>query len=915
MSRKISNINRLISKCTASILVVSCIILSSPGVLLANTTTSPDVPTTDTSAQAQINSPSLDVQAVQANNSSVDSTTLTPSQSVNVATDPNTDNSQAVANANIVSMPDLNTGNVSPSDASITPNTDSAQPPVSDNNLATQQNSGIQNATTADPAASNDATGNNSQNSSSTDINNNTDVTNQNYAQVFNDSFLQANTGANNANYNTGSGIVTTQKAEGNGQLVNVINKNAVQTGGSAGQSSSATNQNTGSGSDNSSQTNINNELTVKNVNEANVINRVTADISSGKNNSNFNTGHGMITTGAANLGLNFFSLANANLFGSQKFYANLQNIYNDYTGNVDLSAELNSSSSPLSNLLINASNNSTGANSSNQSIANVNDQTSITNQNTGHLNNEIDATVVSGQNKANYNTGTGSIVSGQVNSSVNVLNFLNSNITSGNWMVKTLNVFGDWKGDLKLPSMPAPDLSTVVSPSNSNVFNSNTGSGSNNSVNANTSDSTTLTNNNSAGIENNVTMRTDSGTNDASYNGGSGIVKIGVANAETNEMNVANLNVTGNSWWLIVVNRFGNWNGTAVGSPEAVAIKTTGISTVLTPQQSGVNVTNNPTGADSNNSAGVNINHTTDITNTNQADIVNNLNIQAISGGNEAQRNSGHGYIETGDIRGVNNIMNFANANITVGNWVVVVVNVFGNWDGNLIFSPNGGTDLPIGGSLQCPVFNPTSSSITNTSNNTTGSNSQNNSSSATDTNNSATNNNNANLNNTTSASSTTGQNNSNYNTGNGNVSTGQAQAGSSVNNQANSNSTNTGQSSSGGTSSSQGNNGSTGSGSTNDSSATNNNNSTQTNENNITVNNNVSGSNNTGQNSSNYNTGNGSVDTSWANTFLDLRNQVNDNKISIGDLNADFNQEPIAPEVRLNSQMTILLRRLVPG
>jgi len=387
--------------------------------------------------------------------------------------------------------------------------------------------------------------------------------------------------------------------------------------------------------------------------------------------------------------------------------------------------------------------------------------------------------------------------------------------------------------------------------------------------------------------------MKTESGNNDASYNGGSGIVKIGTANAETNEMNVANVNVTGNSWYLIVVNRFGNWNGTAVGSPEAVAIKSTGISTVLTPMQSGVNVINNPTGAASSNSAGANIDHKTDITNTNQADITNTLNVSAISGENQTKYNSGHGYVETGNINGVNNIINFANSNITVGNWVVVVVNVFGDWTGNLVFSANGTGTLPVGGSLSCPVFN-TNSSI-GSSNGSTGSGSQNDSSSTTNSNSSSTNNNNANINNTTGASSTTGQNNANYNTGTGSVSTGQANTGSSVSNQANTNTTNTGQSS--GTGSPSSGAGTTGSGSTNNSDTTNTIGTNSTNNNNNSTNNNISGSTNTGQNSSNYNTGNGSVDTSWASAFLNLRNAVNDNKVTLGDLTSEFNQTPVPP------------------
>ena len=875
MSKTIYDVTRTISKCTASVLVMSCVLLSSPGILLADDATA-SASSSDVSSQSQTSSTdssTLDVQPVQPAGSAVDATTVAPDTTAVTTSSPDT---SAPATA---------------SDSSLT---DTTSPTTSD---PSQTSSPADSATTTssnDPSSSNTDTGSNSQNASTTNTTNSTDVTNQNYAQVFNDSFLQADTGLNTADYNTGSGIITTNTAEGDGQLLNVINENITQTGDGGTQSPDSSNNSvTGSGSSDTSQTNINNDLTVKNVNDANVINRVTANVNSGNNDASFNTGHGIITSGNANLGLNFFSLENANLFGSNKFYANLQNIYNDYTGNVDLSQDLSSNSSPLSSLLLNASNSSVGASSSAQSITNVNNQTTVTNQNTGKLNNEIDASVTSGENKANYNTGTGSVVSGDANSSVNVINFLNSNITSSNWMLKTLNVFGNWKGDLTLPAMPTSDLVATTSPSDSGATNSGTGSASGNSANSSTNNSTTLTNNNKAMIENNVTIKTDSGNNDASYNGGSGIVKIGTANAETNQMNVANTNVTGSSWWLVVVNRFGTWNGTAVGSQEAVAIKSTGISTVLTPLQSGVNVTNSPTGAESNSSAGANIDDKTDISNTNQADITNTLNVSAISGENQAKYNSGHGYVETGNINGVNNIINFANTNITVGNWVVVVVNVFGDWNGNLIFAPTGGSNLPVGGSLSCPVFN--SNTTIGSSNNATGSGSQNGSSSTTSNDLSSTNNNNANLNNTTSASSSTGQNSANYNTGTGSVSTGGATTGSSVSNTANTNTTDTGQSS--GSGSQSGGTDTTGSDSTNNSGTANSTGTSSTNNNNNTTNNNISGSTSTGQNSSNYNTGDGTVDTSWANTFLTQRNAVNDNQVTLGDLTSDFNQTPVAP------------------
>ncbi len=889
--------NNFFSKFTAATLVLGCVFLSSPTILLADVIDDSleQGVAIETSPESQGQST---LQEVQAEGSLIDSTQVT------AVTDNNTDSNNGLDANDTPSIDETVSETNQPvveAQTETQATSDSANQVMGSADLFSENEDLIVDDTVADSENAN--TGSDSENVSTTEINNETDIVNENYAQVFNDSFMEADTGNNSANYNTGSGIIMTEKAKGDGELLNVLNKNILETSDEADSSSGASNLNTGSDSDNVSQTNINNQLTVRNINDANVINRFTARINSGRNDANFNTGHGMIATGDANLGLNFFSMANTNLYGSQKFYANLQNVYNSYVGNVDLSNELAHNTSALSDLLLQASNNSTGNGSNNQSVININDQTSVSNQNEGVLNNEIDAQVISGENSANYNVGTGSIASGDVNSSVNVVNFLNSNITSGNAVVKTLNVFGNWQGDLKLPTMASPAL-TAGQLTDSETQNSETGADSNNSANTNVNNSLSLTNNNTATIANDVTVRTESGENDASFNGGSGIVQVGSVDGNTNEINVANLNVTGDSWWLIVVNKFGTWSGNAVGAPDSVLVNSTGISTILTPSQSGAIVTNTPTGSESNNEAGVNINHTTDITNTNAADITTTLNIQAISGNNEAQRNSGHGYIQTGDIKAVNNIVNFANSNITVGNWVVVVVNVFGDWDGNLIFNtPGGGGNIDVAETVSCPVFTSNNGQSNTSMNGDTGSGSQNNNTTGVG------NNNNANINNTTGVSSITGQNNANYNTGSGTISTGQADVGSSVGNQANSNNiTNTGQD---GVNANDTSNSSTGSGSENNSGSATDNQTDITNSNNAAVDNNLSGTNNTGQNNSNYNTGSTTIDTGWAQAFLDLMNKVNDNTVTIGDLTNLMSQ---AATVADGQQMQVLNAETIP-
>ncbi len=750
--------------------------------------------------------------------------------------------------------------------------TESAVAPAGETSATDNSEAGI--------GAGNLATGADSSNSASTEISNTQSVININTATTTNDSYLKADTGRNTASYNTGSGIITTEKARGKGEIVNTINLNMVIPEIAGIGPISAENGNTGASSDNIAKVNVNNQLTVHNSNSANTTNLVEAEVNSGNNAAEGNTGHGMILTGSASLGLNFITMSNANFVGSQRFYANWQNIYDNHTGDIDISTEAAVSASPLSGLLIDASNSDTGAGSNNQAIVDVNDQTSIINQNTGKIRNEISAKVTTGKNKASKNTGTGSIATGQANSSVNVMNFLNSNIVSSNWWLKTLNVFGSWKGNMVLPMMPRPNL-TVTQPELEASANA-TGAGSENAAEANINTSVAIANTNNAVITNSVDIKTNSGDNKTSFNGGTGIVKFGDADAETNELNVANVNVTGDSWWMVVVNKFGKWLGTTIGSPVETTVSATAATTVLTPNGSGIRVNNNSTGPESNNFAGANVTHSTEITNANEADIMNKLKIEAITGENETQFNSGHGYIEAGSIDAVNNLVNFANANVNVGNWLVTVINVFGDWEGNVVFRTATQSEIDAINSNSQLMVNGGSSS-----NAGTGAGSSNSSGSSSSSTGTTSNTNASDTANNTSASTLTGENSASYNTGSGIVTAGGADSNTTIQNQVNTNVT--GASSGGGNATST--NSGTGAGS-NNSAVTNNSTDTNVaNSNTAQVTNSVQASNNTGQNSANYNTGNGAVDTGWATTFAGLYNQVNENQTNAGQLLSDLN------------------------
>ena len=512
-----------------------------------------------------------------------------------------------------------------------------------------------------------------------------TEIINENLTILSNEFYVQANTGGNITNLNTGSGTILTSKAKGQGEIINIINRNQTEYNSESDLGNlGASNENTGANSENNSQIIYSDYIVVRNINESETENIINADINSGRNQSNNNSGHGFILSGEANLGLDMITLANTNIFGSQTIQSEALNVFEDYSGNVTFAQGV---SPELSEVFASASNENTGAGSTNNASVEVDYDVEIYNKNIALLENEVELNVVSGENNANGNTGHGTVVSNDVNVAFNMVNFLNTNVTSSNWWFSSLNVFGDWNGDIVLPQMIAQGNNLTI---NSESENEETGANSENNSSAETTNSFDVGNNNEAEITNNVKLNAQTGDNKTSFNTGTGSGEFGETDAETNTINLANINVTGDSWWLVIVNTFGSREGATIGSPSNMVVKASKNTTILSPANSGIEARNSSTGPDSDNNASVEINHSTNIENDNEATINNDIVINAITGENETKHNTGHGHVDTGDVKAASNLINIANSNITVGNWLLAVVNVFGDWKGNIRF-PDG--------------------------------------------------------------------------------------------------------------------------------------------------------------------------------------------------------------------------------
>ncbi|KKQ95091.1 MAG: hypothetical protein UT66_C0005G0010 [candidate division CPR2 bacterium GW2011_GWC1_39_9] len=246
-------------------------------------------------------------------------------------------------------------------------------------------------------SAGNDTTGANSENDAIINVKNDAKIENENRTDVDNNARVKANTGDNEANYNTGSGTVRSGDIDLAFDIATMIGFEDMDMDMGGGTwSISVGNKTTGYNSDNDAKVKISNKFKLKNENKTDIDNYINACLNTGDNEANYNTGNGSITSGDID------------------FETKLKS-------QVDLG-----SGGPLAMPKmgdISAGNNKTGANSENDAIVNLTNKMTIENENKTNIDNKICINANTGDNEANYNTGNGSVTSGDISGSVAVTN------------------------------------------------------------------------------------------------------------------------------------------------------------------------------------------------------------------------------------------------------------------------------------------------------------------------------------------------------------------------------------------------------------------------------------------------------------------------------------------------------------
>lgn len=521
--------------------------------------------------------------------------------------------------------------------------------------------------------------------------------------------------GAQDSSGNNGGASINTGDATNTAGLLTNANSNLAQTpGASAGVSDSGpsvgvVNNGNGSGSSNTGSVSVSSTNTNNQDNSAQVANNLNQTTITGENTANKNTGGNVdITTGGANVTGTIVNSLNTNVSG---VYVAEFNISEDQVGDYILKLPEGCISNCTAGS-VQAANTGNGSDSTNVSDINIDETNETFQNNDANVANNLTLLADSGNNEANKNTnGDVSIQTGDANVAANVLTFANNNV-AGDVVYTVVNVFGDLVGDIIMPKEYIEAAGGCASCGGGDVLASNSGNGadSDNEINVDQETTNSTYQYNDANIENNLIIDSTTSGNSASGNTkGDNAIQTGDTNVDAQVLTVANSNVAGGVWWLVLVNEAGNWVGKIVGSPDGSTLAGSEGTEFIVNEDGEVIAVNSGNGSGSNNTANIAQTNTNNTTQNNTINLVNNVNLTANTGKNQANDNTGsNSKIETGDANVVANIVNFVNNNITGGGKLfVTVVNVFGSWTGNFV-TPDGEKELIASNSNPNPSSSP---------------------------------------------------------------------------------------------------------------------------------------------------------------------------------------------------------------
>ncbi len=348
------------------------------------------------------------------------------------------------------------------------------------------------------------------------------------------------------------------------------------------------------------------------------------------------NTYAGNATTGNATAISNLFNLlqSSANFLGGDinTFNANIQgNMVGDLLINPGAIGGLTAASAtnPVDNLTVN-------------------------NQSNGVINNNLVVDASSGNASILNNTNAGSATTGNANAVANVINMLNSAVSTGQSFLGNINIYGNLDGDILLP----PGFLDSLLASNAAPSAS--------SCSSDCSGSTTANIVNNSAINNNINSNAATGNAAIANNSTAGSATTGNAANNVTLLNLTGHEIVGKNSLLVFVNVLGQWYGMIMDAPAGTTAATLG-------------------GGISQDTATAELGNNSTLNNTNNSLINNNIDVNATSGDATIANNTHAGDATTGNATTSVNLANFVDSHLALSDWFgILFVNVFGTWNGS---------------------------------------------------------------------------------------------------------------------------------------------------------------------------------------------------------------------------------------
>ncbi|MEW6610461.1 MAG: hypothetical protein AB1352_02440 [Patescibacteria group bacterium] len=471
-----------------------------------------------------------------------------------------------------------------------------------------------------------------------------------------------------------------------------------------------ALNENTSEDSANQATADVDRDYTVVNTNIAYLGNDYLISGNSGHNRvrAGFSFKDGWVETGNVKVRSNIINKVNTNIIDFNGVKAIWRpfvlDINGEYDEDIDLFELIASRFGGTRGIFANANNTNTGEDSLNLSAASIEENTTVEVNNQGLIENDYAIVGSSGANSifAGTKVKRTRVDTGNVDVSTNLFNLVNTNIIGSEATVAVINIFGNFKKNILLPSFDqifpsvGPRIATDADASAS--IEGATGDSINNAVAIATND-TEITVQNWGGVNNELKNVGNTGNNENVF--GDDVdninVKTGKAKTQTNVLTLANRTCIGCGWFSGFFNILGDWSGRVSGLPDAAKREGNGKSFVVSvedtdvPGLGGVGVAAdasvNGAGDDSFNGSAAVAQRSVKIKTTNEGAVINKLDQLADSGSNTIAAIDGKDInVNTGDVSSAMNVGTILNTDVIGGKLVTLAINLFGSWDGDFV-------------------------------------------------------------------------------------------------------------------------------------------------------------------------------------------------------------------------------------